>query len=139
MQNTPSPHPSNPIFLYDGICALCNGMVNFTIRHDKKNIFRFASLQSESGKNLLRQYNLDPTSLHSMILIYENEIYDKSTAALKTIALLRWPWKGMGMLLFIPRSLRDFFYSVIAKYRYRIFGKLKSCPLPSPEHASRFL
>ncbi len=139
MQTPSLPPSSNTIFLYDGICALCNGMVKFTIRHDKKSIFQFASLQSESGQNLLGQFNLDPTSLRSMILIHENRVYDKSSAALKTIALLGWPWKYMSILLYIPPSIPDFFYSLIAKYRYRIFGKLKSCPLPSAEHAGRFL
>jgi predicted DCC family thiol-disulfide oxidoreductase YuxK len=127
------------IILFDGICNLCNGVVQFLIRHDKKNIFQFASLQSEAGQVLLKTHQLDALSLKSIVLIQQKRAFVRSTAVLKIVSQLGGIWAFASVLFIFPRFIRDFVYNIVARYRYRWFGQQDVCWVPTPELKSRFL
>ena len=116
------------VILFDGICNLCNGTVDFLIRKDRKKQFRFVALQSETGKTLIHKFNI-PLSTESVILIQQNRIYFESDAAVEIAGLLPFPWKLGKLIKIIPKKIRDSFYRVIAKNRYKWFGKTDSCRL----------
>ena len=130
---------SGRIILFDGVCNLCNSAVQFTIRHDKKNIFRFASLQSERGKDLLRAGGFDTQKSDSFVLIQEGLYFTKSTAALLVAKALGGKWRLLYALIIVPKFVRDIVYNFIAKNRYRIFGKREECMIPTAELHSKFL
>jgi predicted DCC family thiol-disulfide oxidoreductase YuxK len=127
------------IILFDGVCNLCNGTIQFLIRHDKKNIFYFASLQSDAGQALLKKYDLDALSLKSIVLIQHDRAFIRSTAVLKIAAQLGGFLKIASILFLFPRFIRDFVYNIVAQNRYRWFGKQDVCWVPTPELKSRFL
>ena len=128
------------IVLFDGVCNLCNGAVTFIIKHDKKDIFRFASLQSELGKKLVAERGMDPEELDSIILIDPGvAYYRKSTAALEISRELSGGYSFLKNLLFIPEGLRDSIYNFIANNRYKWYGKKESCMIPTPELRAKFL
>lgn len=126
------------IILFDGICNFCNSSVRFIIDRDPKGVFHFASLQSEIGQELLEKHNI-PKMTDSLVLVDEQQAYIESTAALKVSTKLTWPWKAFGLFLIIPKPLRDSIYRMIAKNRYKWFGKQESCMLPSENIRDRFL
>jgi predicted DCC family thiol-disulfide oxidoreductase YuxK len=126
------------IILFDGICNLCSSSVRFIIQRDPGREFKFASLQSETGKKYIEQYNIHET-LDSIILIKDGKVYMESTAALKIASRLKWPWRIFGILLGIPKPVRDRLYKWIAKNRYKWFGRDESCMLPSKENQDRFI
>lgn len=124
--------------LYDGECGFCNRSVMFIIRHDKRKIFLFTSLQSETAKELLKPYNVQP-SLDSMMLLKNGKCFDRSDAALEITRSLSGAWPLIYAFKIVPRFIRDAVYRWIAKHRYRWYGKHDACALPTPEMASRFL
>ncbi|MFF2445831.1 thiol-disulfide oxidoreductase DCC family protein [Neobacillus sp. NPDC058068] len=126
------------IILFDGVCNLCNSSVQFILKRDPNGTFKFASLQGEAGQSLLKKYGLN-TNINSFVLLENGEIHLKSTAALRICRKLTGAWRLLAVFLIIPRSIRDLFYGIIAKNRYRWFGKKDSCMLPKPEWKSRFL
>jgi predicted DCC family thiol-disulfide oxidoreductase YuxK len=127
------------LILFDGVCNLCNGAVQFIIKRDSKAKFRFASLQSEFGKSQLVKFNLDPDSLHTIVLIEEDQVFERSDAVLRIAKRLDGAWKFFSVLKIIPKFLRDACYTLISSSRYRIFGKQDSCMIPSPELKYRFI
>lgn len=129
----------HPIILFDGICNFCNGTVNFIIKQDKKKIFRFAALQSESGEKLLKQYQLDQPGIDSFVLIDNGKAYTMTAAVLRLYNKLPWYWKWTQLFWIFPRLIRNFFYRLVAKNRYKWFGKREECIIPSPEIKERFL
>jgi predicted DCC family thiol-disulfide oxidoreductase YuxK len=124
------------IILFDGECNFCNYWVNYIIKRDKKDTFRFTSLQSTIGKELLKQHKISST-IDSLILIEENTPYFKSTAALKIVKSLGGLTSTLYAFIIIPRFIRDFFYDIIAKYRYKWFGK-SNCEF-IPTQKNKFL
>lgn len=130
---------SGPIVLFDGQCNLCNASVQFIIARDDRKQFRFASLQSDVGGELLSQHGLAGKTLDTVVLIEGQRASIRSTAALRIARRLRRPWPLLFALVVIPRFVRDFFYSLIARARYRWFGRSSSCWLPTPELRERFL
>ena len=130
---------SHPIILFDGVCNYCNSMVNFIIRQDRKKIFRFAALQSDAGQELLMQYHLPTTQMDSFILIDDGKAYQRSTAALHLYNKLPWYWKWIQVLWIVPGFLRDAVYNLIARNRYKWFGKKETCMMPNAEVRERFL
>ena len=128
-----------PIVLFDGVCNLCNSAVQFIIKHDKKNIFMFTSLQSDAGQKLLAQYNLPLDELKSFILIENNKAYTRSTGALKVVKKLKGLWPMLYSFMIVPKFLRDGVYNYVGKNRYKWFGKQESCMIPTPELKARFL
>ena len=127
------------IVLFDGVCNFCNGTVNFIIRRDRKDNFRFAALQSEIGQKLLRQYDLNAPGIDSVVLIENGKAFTHSTAALKIARHLGGAWQIFSVFQFVPRPARDFFYRLFARNRYRLFGKKDICMMPTPELKARFL
>ncbi|MFV8225797.1 thiol-disulfide oxidoreductase DCC family protein [Christiangramia aquimixticola] len=128
------------IILFDGVCNLCNNSVQFIIKHDKKDVFRFAALQSETGKQLLQDRGLDPEELDSIILIEPGvAYYKKSTAALEISRDLSGGYFLLKNFLFLPETMRDGIYDIIAKNRYKWFGKKDNCMIPTPELKAKFL
>lgn len=127
------------IILFDGVCNLCNASVNFVIKHDKKAQFLFASFQSDAAKEIMLQFNLKNLNLDSIVLIDDGKIYEKSTAILRIAKHLNCGFKSLYFFIVIPKSVRDWLYSYIAKNRYRFFGKRESCMIPSLELKNRFL
>ncbi|MEH7252865.1 thiol-disulfide oxidoreductase DCC family protein [Neobacillus niacini] len=126
------------IILFDGVCNLCNSSVQFIIKRDPKGRFKFASLQSETGQSLLELHGYDK-EIDSFILIENQRIYLKSSAALRVCRNLNGLWKLLTILRILPAPFRDFFYDVVAKNRYKWFGKKESCMLPTKEMKKRFL
>ena len=129
----------HPIILFDGICNLCNNAVQFVLKHDKKKLFRFASLQSDFGKSILIKYGLPTDNFNSFVLILNGKAYTKSTAALSVAKMLSGPMKLLYGFIIVPAFIRNGVYNVIARNRYKWFGKKESCMLPSPDVAARFL
>ena len=124
-----------PVILFDGVCNLCSGSVQFVIERDSRKHFRFASLQSAVGEKFLGSRD----QLETMVLVVGDKIYRKSTAALLIAKRLDGAWPLVSVLLVIPRFLRDAVYDWIGRRRYRWFGKRAECWVPSPEHSERFL
>lgn len=128
------------IILFDGVCNLCNRSVNFIIEKDKKDIFRFAFLQSEIGKKLLLERGLNPLIFDSVILIEPGiAYYQKSAAALEIVKHLSGGYSLLQYFSFLPESLRDSLYNTIVKNRYKWFGKEDNCRIPTPGLKAKFL
>lgn len=127
------------IVLFDGVCNLCNSLVQFIIRRDPEVKFTFASLQSVSGKTLLEKYELQTDFIDSIVYIKTDICYQKSTAVLHILKDLGGVWKLCFIFIIIPKFIRDFIYQIISKRRYKLFGKLDSCMLPTPDIEERFL
>lgn len=128
------------VILFDGVCNFCNGSINFIIDRDPKLTFRFAALQSEAGQYYLNKFGLSEQPLDSIILISGSEYYSKSTAALRIAKALRGGWPLFFYLFYpLPAFFRDFFYDLIARHRYRLFGKAGHCRVPTPELRYRFI
>ena len=129
----------NPVILFDGVCNFCNGAINFVLKQDKKEIFRFAPLQSEAGKKFLQQYNLSTKEFDSFVLIDNGKVYKKSAASLRVMNKLPWYWKEAQILWIVPGFIRNAIYDFIATNRYKWFGKKEQCMIPTPEMRSRFV
>jgi predicted DCC family thiol-disulfide oxidoreductase YuxK len=127
------------ILLFDGECNLCNHAVQFVIPRDPRDYYRFAALQSEAGKQILKQYQLSPTEMNTVILIQNGKLYTKSSAALKLARNLNRLWPLVYLLIIIPSFLRDPVYDWIARNRYKWFGRREFCIMPTPEMKSKFL
>lgn len=130
---------NHPIIIFDGVCNFCNASVNFIIKQDKAQVFRFTSNQNELGQILLRQYNRNADKVETIYLIEDGYCYEKSTAALKIAKHLSFPWYLAYSIRIIPAFIRDFVYDFIAKNRYKWFGKKETCRIPTPEERVRFL
>ena len=117
---------------------MCNGAVNFVIKHDHKGVFQFASLQSQYAQQRLQQHG-DFKKLDSFILLQNNKLFQKSTAALRVARYLPWYWQWLQVFWIVPRSLRDGVYTFIANNRYKWFGKKDACMIPGPGIRSRFI
>jgi predicted DCC family thiol-disulfide oxidoreductase YuxK len=128
-----------PIILFDGVCNLCNGLVRFVIRQDKRKVFRFASLQSQTGKDWLSQMSVRKPGIDSFVFIENGKAYTKSTAALKVAAHLPWYWRWTLIAWILPRFMRDGLYNLVARNRYFLFGRKISCMVPTAAVRDRFL
>jgi len=129
----------HPVILFDGVCNLCSSVVQFVIKHDSKKQFRFASLQSTFGENIMRRFGLPADQLNSFILLEDDKIYTRSSAALRVIKKLNGLWWLMYGFIILPPFIRDAIYNLIARNRYKWFGKKESCWLPTPELQKLFL
>ena len=131
--------PGNDIVLFDGVCNLCNGLVRFIIKRDRTGKFKFASLQSKIGRIWLTHFSLAENEFESFVLIKGNKYYLKSAAVLNLLWELGGIWKCFYVFVLVPRPVRDFLYDLIAKSRYKIFGKRDVCMVPTSELEERFL
>jgi predicted DCC family thiol-disulfide oxidoreductase YuxK len=137
--NTFAPMDTRPVVLFDGVCNLCNRAVQFIIKRDKKKQFRFAALQGKGGNDLLKKFDLPANLFNSFILVEGDKVYTRSTAALRVAKKLSGGWKLLYGLMIVPRFIRNAVYNVIAKNRYKWFGKRNECMIPAPGLKERFL
>lgn len=126
------------IILFDGVCNFCNSSVQFILKRDPKGYFKFASLQSETGKSLLKKYEINE-DISSLVLIEEDTYFLKSNAVLRICIHLRGLWGIFSIFRFIPTPVRNSLYTIVAKNRYTWFGKRETCRIPSIEERQRFL
>jgi len=127
------------LVLFDGVCVFCNASVNFLIDHDPRNRLCFAPLQSPLGRQLRQRFGLDVQTIDSLVLIENNRCYLRSTGALRIARQLSGLWPLASLLLCVPAPLRDAAYDVFARQRYRWFGRLDSCRMPTPALRQRFV
>jgi predicted DCC family thiol-disulfide oxidoreductase YuxK len=135
----PEPADDKAIVLFDGVCNFCDNSVNRIIRHDNKDHFRFTSLQSETGKKLSQQYGIDTSKTDSIILIEKGKAYTRSGAILRITKHMNRLYPLMYGLLLVPPFIRNAIYDLIARNRYKWFGKKESCMIPTAEVRSKFL
>jgi predicted DCC family thiol-disulfide oxidoreductase YuxK len=139
MQSINSIPQNTQIILFDGVCNFCNSSINFIIDHDPEKHFKFAPLQSEVGQEILAQFNKNTKDFDSVILLKDNQLYQKSEAAIEITKHLSGAWKYLAVFGILPAFFLNFFYDIIARNRYRIFGKTETCRIPTPELRERFL
>ena len=135
---------NNPVIFYDGVCGLCDRLVRFVLKHDQRGFFRFAALQGHFAAKALAHHGKNAALLEAMCVIAgeksrPEELLCKSDAAIFVLRQLNWPWKAAVLLKIVPRGLRDRAYDWIARRRYRIFGKLERCRVPSEAERARFI
>lgn len=133
------PDDGNPIIVFDAMCVLCSFNAQFILRHDHARVFRFASMQGEIGQKLYHRFSLDPANPESFIVVQGDIALRESDAVLAIWSRLAWPWRGLTVLRYVPQSVRDLFYRLVARNRYRWFGKRETCWMPSMEQRSRIL
>lgn len=132
------------LVLYDGVCGLCNRSVQFILRHDRKDQFRFAQLQGALGSAIAKKHGVDPAELSTFVLVLDYEGTDeialkRGKAAFRVLWELGGLWKLLGWKWIYPSWLLDPFYLLVAKNRYRAFGRLETCPIPKPSERAKFL
>lgn len=127
------------IVVFDGHCLLCNGWVQFLLRHDRAGRIRFASIQGQEGLRLLKEAGLQVDGLQTLLVIEGGSSWQHTAAILRILHRLGWPWRLAWAGWLVPAPLRDALYRLVARNRYRIWGRSETCLLPSPEHAGRFL
>ena len=136
---------ANPIIFYDGVCALCNRFVQFVLKRDRADRFRFASLQSDFAAQVLGRHGADPQALDTFYLVQdferpEERLFARADAAAAVLTELGGTWAAVARVLrLLPRGLRNAGYNLVARYRYRVFGKYDACPLPAPKDRAKFL
>lgn len=130
---------THSIILFDGVCNLCNGAVNFVIKRDPGNVFKFTPLQEKQGVLLLKKHAIDAQKLDSIVLVENKKVYTKSSAALRIARKMSNLWPLFFVLLIIPSYIRDGVYDFIAKNRYKWFGKKEQCIIPAPGLKEKFL
>jgi len=127
------------VILFDGVCNLCNGFVQFVIARDPAAHFRFAPLQSESAQRLLGATQMPVTLPDSVVLVENGRVWTESAAALRVLRQLTFPWPLMAVCVLVPPPLRNWVYRLVARNRYRWFGRRDVCMMPTPELRQRFL
>jgi predicted DCC family thiol-disulfide oxidoreductase YuxK len=131
-----------PVLLYDGVCGLCDGLVQWVIRRDPEGRIRFASLQSDRGRSLAQGAGIAVPEIESrqtVFFLHEGRVYRKSEAIRGLLRILPYPSHALLILFFMPRAFNDFWYDRVARHRYRIFGKLDSCRIPAAGQKDRFI
>jgi predicted DCC family thiol-disulfide oxidoreductase YuxK len=132
------------LLLYDGVCGLCNGAVQAVLARDRRGIFDFAPLQSVTSRAAVTQSGGDPDDLDTIYVIANyrdasSRTLARAAAVLFVMKALGWPWKAAGLLEILPNAVLDRMYDVVARHRYRVFGRLDRCAVPPPEHRARFI
>lgn len=129
----------HPVIVFDGMCVLCSANARFVLRNDRHGLFRLAAMQGEAGSTLMRQQGIDPLDPETFIVVDGERVLRNSDAVFAIWRGLGWPWKAGTVFAFIPRPLRDAAYRMVARNRYRWFGRREQCFVPSPEQAERVL
>ncbi len=133
------PPDDRPIVIFDGACNFCNSSVNFVLRHDRRGRFVFAANQSEAGAGHLRRFGIDPSSVQSVFVVEGDRIWTKSAAAFRMARGLAFPWNLLAVGGIVPARIADAVYDLIARNRYRWFGRSEACRIPTEAERSRFL
>ena len=129
----------HPVLLFDGVCNLCSASVQWVLLRDKAGVFRFAALQSETGRELLQRFGLDTAAFDTVVLVDGNRVFTRSDAALEVLRRLGSAWAWLSIFRWAPRPIRDAVYNLVARNRYRWFGEKQECWLPRTEWKERFL
>lgn len=130
--------PDGPVLFFDGMCGLCNRLVDFALRHDQRGALRLAPLQGETADTMLSAE--DRESVSSVVLVAAGRRYRRSAAIIRVLWRLGPFWKAAGGLLWlVPLPLRDLGYRLVASQRYRVFGRKETCRMPTPEERDRLL
>ena len=137
--SNPLESTARPVIVFDGVCVLCNGWVHFLLRRDHRARYRFAAMQGEAGRALLRQHGLSPDDPLSMLLVDDAVARTDTDAIIAVLTGLGGAWRFAAALRIVPRIARDPLYRWIARNRYRWFGRRDHCPLPDAAHRHRFL
>ena len=132
------------LVLYDGVCGLCNRLLQFLLAHDRRAVFTFASLQSATGKSTVERFGGDPDELTSFYVLanYRTNhirLFSRGRAALFVAGELGWPWKAAVLMRVVPTAILDRMYDLVARNRYRLFGRFEHCLAPRPEFRRRFI
>jgi predicted DCC family thiol-disulfide oxidoreductase YuxK len=135
---------SNPIVLYDGVCGLCNRLVQFLLKRDSHDRFRFASLQSTLGQEILTRHGANPLDLDTFYVVLDygqpsERLLARSDGIVYALTTLGGVWKIAGVGKLLPKAIRDRLYNFVARHRYQVFGKHESCMLPEPKQRAKFL
>jgi predicted DCC family thiol-disulfide oxidoreductase YuxK len=137
--NTHTSIPKKPLIIFDGLCSLCNWIVNFVLKRDRKKIFLFTAYQSKTGKQMMTAYGLDIGEVSTVYLIENKRVYDKSNAILKILKELPFPWNLSYLpIIVIPKHVRDCIYDLIARNRNRWFGIRNKCSIPNKKNKNFF-
>jgi predicted DCC family thiol-disulfide oxidoreductase YuxK len=132
--------PRDKIIVFDGVCVLCSGWVNFVLRRDHARQFKFAAMQTATGRALLSQHGIDPDDPVTFLVVDNNVPYTDTDALIRVLDNFDAGWRGLSIgLRCVPRVIRNAFYRYIARNRYRLFGRREACYLPRPDEAIRFL
>ena len=127
------------VVIFDGVCNLCAGSVTFILRHEADPRLRFVPLQSTAGSRLMREIGLDPEDAKTFVLLAGGKAFVRSAAAVRVCAYFKWPWKALAAARLIPRPIRDRAYDLVARNRYRWFGRSEACMVPTPDLRARFI
>lgn len=127
------------LIIFDGVCKLCAHTVRFVVRHESAPVLKFAPLQSETGSRLMRELGLDPEDAETFVLISDGAAFVRSDAAIELANYLSGGWRALGWVRIIPRPLRDWCYALVARNRYRWFGRTEACMVPPAEISARFV
>lgn len=133
------PAPAECIVIYDGVCRLCNAWVRFLLAHRLPRHVRFAAVQSQTGATLLRQIGMSPENVHTIVLIEGDQHWYRAPAIFRILRLLPGPWRLLSLLRFLPAPFTNLFYKVIARHRYRWFGRYDSLHPLQADYPGRFL
>lgn len=128
-----------PIIVFDGHCVLCSGWARFVVRHDPGGRFRLLAAQSRLGDALYRHYGLDPVEFETNLLLQDGRAFVQADGLVRMAVGLGAPWSAAALLRVLPRAWQDRLYELLARNRFRLFGRLEACYLPSPAEAGRFL
>jgi predicted DCC family thiol-disulfide oxidoreductase YuxK len=129
----------HPIIIFDGHCVMCSGFAQFILKHDRQDTFRLMAGQSVLGQAIYRHLGLDPTNFETNILLHQGQALFKSQGSIRIFRLLGFPWSAAALLCVLPRPLRDRLYEVVARNRFKWFGRREQCFLPDPAQRHRFL
>jgi predicted DCC family thiol-disulfide oxidoreductase YuxK len=136
----PTYDKTRPVLIFDGVCEICNATVDFVLKWEKKPpVILFTANENPPGRALLQQHGQDPEAVTTVFFLENGKLYQRSTAALRLARYLRFPMNLLYGYIIVPRFIRDFVYNIIARNRYRWFGKKDTCRIPSPEEMARFL
>ena len=127
------------IVVFDAQCLLCNGWVQFLLRHDRKGSFKFAAIQGMAGRRLLAEQGLEVDGLQTLLLVDGRQAWQHTAAIFRVLHALGWPWRLAWLAWLVPSVVRDPLYRLVARNRYWMLGRADTCLLPSPDQASRFL
>jgi predicted DCC family thiol-disulfide oxidoreductase YuxK len=140
MPPNPNPNPeAGPIIVFDGMCVLCSANAQFVLANDKSGHFRLAAMQGAVGAGLFARHGIDPNDPNTIIVVDGENVWRDSDAVLAIYSGLGWPWRLAAMFKIVPRFMRDPIYRLVARNRYRIFGKRETCWLPTADQARRVL
>ena len=138
LRDTPSQWPDDDVILYDGVCVFCSRWIRFVAARDRERRFRFTAIQSPYGTRLAQAFGIDPDDPDTNAVIHGGTAYFKSDAALTVLSNLRG-WRWARVVFAVPKPLRDAVYNIVARNRYRIFGKYEACFVPDAEMRARVM